>query len=102
MSWIKKPFDQYWFRVNAGRGNNVATVFCVKNNRTAGWLIFERDRTETMARKVGTDTIQLFYPADMFHPVMSTLRMEDKLELHYHDGAKWGYVISGREEIGDM
>ena len=46
MSWITKSFDKYWLRINGGRGDNAATVFCVNDNRTVGWLLFEYGRTK--------------------------------------------------------
>lgn len=103
MKWIKVKFDKYWFRIHAQEGRKEAvTVYLKDGQKTVAWLNFKYDFPMTKAFQAKNGVIILNFPANMFTPIMETLRVEKPLYVHFHTEMKWGYVGSSYEPVGEQ
>ncbi len=106
MPTVIYPIDQYWiYHHSADDANRSASILCYRpapnHLSPSAYLHFHRDGTTIPASTEVSGTLHLRYHEDQLADVIETLRREKPLNVYYNSAWHGGYLMTGREPIGE-
>jgi hypothetical protein len=103
---ISYLIDNYWiYHHTADDSQRSATILCYRpepdHASPCAYLLFYRDGTTIPASLESNGRLRLCYHEDQLADVTETLRRDKPLRVYFNSAAVVGYLMTGREPVGD-
>ena len=103
---VTYTIDKYWiYHHTADDANRSASILCYRPEPNhlspSAYLHFHRDGTTIPASTEVSGILNLRYHEGQFADMTETLRREKPLLVHYNAAAHIGYLMTGREPVGE-